>query len=320
MIMLLTKKTLWTYIITSMVLFITILVNDAFGVGGGGGHPPCPVCYSWGYDDVLDEWGCYIWTCGNQQCCNGTCFDPSTTGCCNGVTYDLSSQACCGGAIQTKGGCMGCVNDNWVYTCGACQTCVDGNCKSCNEADPNKDCCNGACYDPATQGCCNGEIYDKSTQQCCYDTPDGSGYICDNIIINGTCCAGTCCPPDQCCDRPAVGPPGCTQRCTNSGQCDYGTLPENPGFSCGNEDPKSGGLCAKGVAGAVCAYNSFIATNCDAQCASCSPGCPSNYVCACRVTTPFYCTQHCYILVCQCTCDPCEGDIQRIGLHYECAP
>ena len=190
MIMLLTKKTLWTYIITSMVLFITILVNDAFGVGGGGGHPPCPICYSWGYDDVLDEWGCYIWTCGNQQCCNGTCFDPSTKGCCNGVTYDLSSQACCGGAIQTKGGCMGCVNDNWVSLCDSsqCQTCVDGNCKSCNEADPNKDCCNGECYDPATQGCCNGEIYDPNTEKCCCNgTPLPKCKLTDGEVCADPC-------------------------------------------------------------------------------------------------------------------------------------
>ncbi len=162
-----------------MVLLLTATVNDACGVGGGG-HPPCPVCYSWGYDDVLDEWGCYIWTCGNQQCCNGTCFDPSTTGCCNGVTYDLSSQACCGGAIQTKGGCMGCVNDNWVSLCDSsqCQTC-GGNGICVSKCDPSQcqTCVNGncpVCY-PHKLNCCDD--YD------CYHCVEKSfGEICQPCL------------------------------------------------------------------------------------------------------------------------------------------
>ncbi len=99
-----------------MVLLLTATVYDACGVGGGG-HPPCPICYSWGYDDVLDEWGCYIWTCGNQQCCNGTCFDPSTKGCCNGTLYNLSTQQCCSDISPS-------------YVCGINQACCNGSC--CN--------------------------------------------------------------------------------------------------------------------------------------------------------------------------------------------
>ncbi|MGB7581293.1 MAG: tetratricopeptide repeat protein, partial [Sedimentisphaerales bacterium] len=126
-----------------------------------------------------------------------------------GVTYDLSSQACCGGAIQTKGGCMDCINNAWVSTCDSsqCQTCVGGQCKVCG-GDANQACCNGTCYDISTQGCCYGELYSFNDCKYCDDeaeaplstcdpsqceTCDGNGscVVCGNDP-NQFCCNGEC--------------------------------------------------------------------------------------------------------------------------------
>jgi hypothetical protein len=105
--------------------------------------------------------------------------------------YDKETQVCCGDIIHNKGGCMGCVNYAWVYTCdpNQCQDCntTTNTCQACDVVDPNKRCCYP--YDGVrhccklNEPCCNGSCCDPTECEACVDG------ICQNCMERfGDCC------------------------------------------------------------------------------------------------------------------------------------
>jgi len=110
-------------------------------------------------------------------------------------------QCCVNGHCRT-----GCCNTNKTCCGGHCITPCDpdyclscdgeGHCEECG-GDPNQNCCNGHCYDTRTQGCCDGQIYNLTSQKCCPDADND--YICDKLLE--FCCEGECGTNglEQCC-------------------------------------------------------------------------------------------------------------------------
>ena len=129
--------------------------------------------------------------------------------------------------------------------------------------------------------------------------------------LGETCCGGTCCDgTTKCCDNGT-----CVPKCTNTGQCDYGELPDGPYVEC-IENPVTH-QCGW-LEGGLCNHLVTIATS-DAQCADCKPNCDKERISACAEITPMNCTTHCYLLVCACLCDTQPSESYTVGDHYECA-
>ena len=116
------------------------------------------------------------------------------------------------------------------------------------------------------------------------------------------------CPPDECCDNGT-----CVSECTNTGQCDYGELPDGPYVQC-IDDPVTG-KCGF-LEGGLCNHLVTIAQN-DARCADCAPGCNKTRVSACAEITPVYCKEERFLLVFTCLCVQ-GGPYEYRGDHYEC--
>ena len=190
--------------------------------------------------------------------------------------------------------------------CQSCQTCY------CNDDDDN---CSGCCK---CSGC--NCVDDNTKCSGCCECSD-CNCVDDETECSGCCkCSGcSCvdddskCGTDECCD-------GCTcvSKCTEDGQCDYGELPSGPYAQCLNSDPTSGGRCAPGVEGTLCNHRVTIALN-DARCAECEPNCDKERICACIEIVPCYCREHCFITVCNCSCDLEWDEASTDGDHYECA-
>jgi len=96
-----------------------------------------------------------------------------------------------------------------------CEECVDCSCQPCG-GNPDKTCCNGACYDTRTQECCGGEVHDKGNCMACFY---GTFWwttcytdLCQTCINNECkvcgddpkkCCNNGECK--QCCNRSTTG-------------------------------------------------------------------------------------------------------------------
>ncbi len=126
---------------------------------------------------TCDGNGNCVSTCDtNQECCNGTCYDPVTKGCCNGEIYDKSTQQCCPGLFNINFVC-----DSNKTCCDTtccdpkkCETCYNYNglhlCIVCNN-DPTLKCYNGHCC-CAPNGCgpCSGVPSVSNNPAGCSDT------------------------------------------------------------------------------------------------------------------------------------------------------
>jgi len=185
--------------------------------------------------------------------------------------------------------------------------CVWEGCPSCGRCRY----CDSSC-DCQWVGNCR---YDSDCPDChtCPTPECNCEYQCnpDNCqtCVNGSCqvCGGD---PDKCCDNGT-----CVDKCTNTGQCDYGELPSGPYANCqALQDPVTG-QCGP-AEGFICNHLATIAEN-DAECADCAPGCDKTRICACAQIVPIHCKTHCYLLFCQCLCDD-AGEPYYIGDHYEC--
>lgn len=185
-------------------------------------------------------------------------------------------------------------------SCGDCAGCMPCNsCIACfciSDCSSGQTCCGGSC---CSNTCCFGTCC-SAGQNCC------AGSCCSNV-----CCNGICCEPDECCDDGQ-----CVNKCTNTGQCDYGVLPGGPYMSCPNTDPTGFGDCQPGVEGSLCTHRAIIASN-SAECADCEPNCDKTRISACAEITPVYCEEHYYIAVWTCICTQ-GGTPEYRGDHYEC--
>ena len=304
--MLLVKKACLLYLAIGMIVLLTVIVDDAFGSGPTCSSP----CAIYSFDYCTGSWGC-------QGCDSCSHCNTSTATCvydCKPICMDCNS-------IANPSGCGGIITGCTSYLCSPekCETC-DGHglCKVCG-GDPNKACCNGTCYDTRTQKCCDE-----------FSPP----HIClkEKVCCEGGCCpkdysccgSVACCSPDQCCDSPEVGPPYCKPKCTNTAQCDYGTLPTIPPlFTCANIDPGAGGGCEDYIEGEICNYVVNIHVNCDAKCASCAPGCLTHSgglgaAGVCATITTCKCVETCNEGACICQCLP--DTVGWIGIHCVCGP
>jgi len=203
------------------------------------------------------------------------CGGKTCLGCCK-------CQDCV--CMEDDSKCTGCESCYWDYYSGDCY-CADNSSK-CNPG----------------QLCCDGQCYDTSTQKCCSDGENK--WICD---IDKECCDGTCCDPDECCDNGT-----CVPKCTNTGQCDYGELPDGPYVQC-IDNPVTH-RCEE-LEGGVCYHVITIALN-DAVYADCAPGCDKTRISACVEIITYRCKTHCALWVCDCLCEPDESTTR--GDHYEC--
>jgi hypothetical protein len=173
-----------------------------------------------------------------------------------------------------------------------------------------------ACPPPPCPGCCywNGSTCwpDNSA---CEDCESCISCECESDCLMGQCCSNDACvndcPSGECCDDGE-----CVPKCTNSGQCDYGELPSGPYPNCQVLKDDSTGKCEQ-AEGLICGHNINISTN-DAECADCAPGCAKSRICACAEIIPYRCTEHCYLLFCDCTCDEKYEERTYRGDHYEC--
>ncbi len=193
-------------------------------------------------------------------------------------------------------------------SCGDCSGCSP--CNSCMlcfciwDCNPGATCCNGSCCNSGN--CCNSTTCCPNYDDVC--CTDSGSYCCDS---GKTCCQGSCCASNQCCLNGT-----CVDKCTNTGQCNYGVLPGGPYADCGNTDPTQGS-CAEVVEGAVCNHRAIIATN-SAECADCESNCDKTRISACIEILPFKCRTHCFLLICSCTCDSDWDNVNYRGNHYEC--
>lgn len=156
---LLAKKTVLVYVNICMVLFLTAIINNTYGLG------PCPSVPCG--QPIYDSNGRFIRCVGcgendcDRSCINNSCQPcggDTTKNCCgdgvhccpagkyccgaNDDCYDDTVQVCCGGAPHDRGGCMECINDAWVYTCRSDEHCSNhGGTPTCR--------CNN-CYFPDT--------------------------------------------------------------------------------------------------------------------------------------------------------------------------
>jgi len=119
------------------------------------------------------------------------------------------------------------------------------------------------------------------------------------------------CDPDECCDDGT-----CVPKCTNTGQCDYGELPDGPYPNCqALQDPITG-RCGE-IEGLLCGHVINLALS-DAECADCAPGCDKTRICACVEIIPYRCTEHKYWIWYTCLCDRKYEERTYRGDHYEC--
>ena len=210
-----------------------------------------------------------------------------------------------------------------IYGCNPdrCETCKQGECQSTCDSENCQRCngsgsCESTC-DPNQCEQCDGEGNCESScdpNQC--EVCDGQGN-CESTCDPDQCeecdgqgnCVSTC-NPDQCCDNGT-----CVDKCTNTGQCDYGELPSGPYPNCELlADPQTG-RCGI-IENAICGHVFTIAQS-DAECADCEPGCDKERISACIEITEYRCTEHIYGVWFICLCDPKES--YTSGNHYECA-
>jgi len=201
--------------------------------------------------------------------------------------------------------------------CEGCAVCEDGVCVVGDCDNP----CEYCVMESGTWGDC------KCYEDCCEDSdcgpPDcwncaycqcdwacGAGSCCSGSCCSNECCDGTCCAPDECCNNGTCG-----DKCTEDGQCDYGTLP-----SAYANCPSFQGITNKcdGGEDVLCDYVVNIALN-DAQCATCEPNCDKVRVSYCVKITSARCTTHCYLLACACICDEKPEEYYTYGNQYQCA-
>jgi hypothetical protein len=307
--------------------------------------PQCPPCYWWNGSRCVNmcdtgQYCCEGNCCNNgTTCCSGHCCDPDSCMTCQNKNCkfrcDPSSEYCC------EGTCI--PYEQWCCDGTPCDTecCGDECCSSsekcCSDTDndyccsQDETCCDGSCCDSATELCCDGTCCDSATEYCCdgtccqLDEECCDGTCCDPdmceecvggqcLVCGGrpgeVCCNGTCCTPDQCCDNGT-----CVDKCTNTGQCDYGELPSGPYPNCELlADPQTG-RCGI-IENAICGHVFTIAQS-DAECADCEPGCDKERISACIEITEYRCTEHIYGVWFICLCDPKES--YTSGNHYECA-
>jgi len=298
------------------------------------GCPPCDSseCLQCGASHCT----CTSW-CSGGTCCHGNCCPYPGMNCCPDGHCCSSGYSCCGNKCCHPGTTHCCSDGppgSEYYCCPDGQTCCHGHCCVPSACDECVDGLCKVCGGRAYESCCNGTCYDTRTQKCC---ELGGLHICD---INETCCDGSCCDPTacedcnatthaceskckpencetcdgashcivcggdttKCCDKPDVGPPGCKPKCTNSAQCDYGTLPPDPHLSCASVDPGGGGGCDEGTEGAICGYIISYYYHKDAQCANCAPGCFTHSTDVCLIITTETCKEKCEGMICICQC------------------
>ena len=155
--------------------------------------------------------------------------------------------------------------------------------------------------------CVDCECQLKPGNTCVSDLDCPRCYDCVNCNCQNRCTS------DQCCNESTAT---CVDKCTNTGECDWGEFLHAPYAECLNMDPfiKS---CAPGVEGALCKHRIiYYAT--DAECAPCAPGCSKTRVDHCAEITPGYCRTHCILMVCNCSCDLKPEEAWRQGDHYTC--
>ncbi|MBA7676096.1 hypothetical protein ES703_84336 [subsurface metagenome] len=222
-----------------------------------------------------------------------------------------TAECGCGG--RTCSGCCVCSGCSCVPgSCPACKSCVDCLCECTSECCEDSDCDQANCYHCVD---CNCEYQcDPDNCQNC----DGQGTCEDRCVLFHNCLEcdgeGSCvsrCNPSQCCYQDS-----CVDKCTNTGQCDYGTLPGGPYPNCqALQDPITG-RC-DGAEGFLCGHAIAISVN-GAECADCEPSCAKTRICACAQINPVYCQTRCvYIIVCGCFCEN-VGEPEYRGDHYEC--
>ncbi len=280
-----------------MVLLLGVFVSDTLGIG-----PGCSPCDQYWYDY-----------------CSGTMR-------CIGCVADCSD--CVSGCDTSDPGEPHCISkcDPWK-----CQYCEEGGtcekCKGCKDwcAEQGKTCCNGSCYNPATQECCGGQVYTKDNCMKCENdawVPKCTGGLscCDGKCYDPTiqeCCYDvgtgfvTLCNLNECCNDIT-----CVPKCENTGQCDYGELPDDPNVDCKSIDPEDT-TCEEYIEGQLCGHLITIWQN-EAVCASCAPGCLRTRIRECVNIIPYHCKTTCFLLVCGCVCDPRLEDADDRGSHYEC--
>jgi hypothetical protein len=280
---LLAKKIIRVYIAIGMIVLLTVIVDNALGYG-----PTCGPC------DFYD-WDGYWWRCAGCVVDCGSCYD------CNTSTTPPSCEYRCN-ALECKH-CFDCAEGCRSYCYPSeCKTCDgNGNCVVCGGIDPNMVCCYGECYDIRTQRCC---------------TETSPPHICD---INESCCNGTCCPPNKCCDSPEVGPPYCKPKCDPDKPCYFQWPPvETPRTGCRNPDPEDKSCDI--VEGSICAWTAESYYLTSAECASCAPNCSRNLVGYCVKLTPWKCHNEFVLFmgnVCTCNANG-AGEPHDAGPHYTC--
>jgi hypothetical protein len=190
----------------------------------------------------------------------------------------------------------------------AARACPPPECPNCYYWNGYECYCHEACCIDAD---CTGECDYCSDSCVCEDDQSLCPGECDY------CWAGYCydddskCASDECCDNGT-----CVDKCTNTGQCDYGELPSGPYPNCEVLKDDATGKCAE-AEGLICNHSVIIAIK-DAVCADCEPNCDKTRICACAEIIPYRCTTHCYYSVCTCLCDEKPNESYTVGDHYEC--
>ena len=244
-----------------------------------GSYVGCPTCGEC-QDCEFPQCNCESWCTAPNSCCHGVHCCASGAVCCTDGHCIPGGTTCCGPGFCDPAQCMDCVG-------GECKQCGGDKCKTC---DPETHTCN-----PVVCNTVNCEI-----------CVDGQCKICDGDTT-------------KCCDHPELAPSRCVNKCTNSAQCDYGTLPTDPHLSCASVDPGSGGVCDEGIGGETCGYIISYYKDKDAQCANCAPGCSSHIADVCVIIKTEHCKEKCDeygICICQCLTDT----VAELGLHWVCGP
>ncbi len=187
-----------------MVLFLSVITNDAFGSG-----PGCSPCDSYDFDGYTGGWRCMgcIADCGTCYSCDTS--NPNNPSCKKKFDSRTQSSCCDCRSICNGNDCKSCVSDG----SGTCQSSCDPN--KCQTCDGNGGC--PVCGGDANKACCNGSCCDLKKCETCVD---GSCKVCGGDPNSYCCGDGHCCPNGQTC----CGSKGCcdpaTQKCCNGSCCD----------------------------------------------------------------------------------------------------
>lgn len=203
------KKSVHVLFVVTMSFFLLSAITATFACE----EEECDPCYEWDPDANGGNGGCVSKCEGGEDCCDNTCYDPSTKICCDDGygTVCNNTECCCdtpaGGpdfCCELIGGWLcSCCQD---VCCSAGQVCCDNGC--CDECCGTEGCCESGYY------CCGHELCCDDDEVCCWYLDEGIYYYCNppcrEEVTDTTTCSEENSPEYNCNVCRQVASPTCT--------------------------------------------------------------------------------------------------------------